>query len=93
MMCAALSECLAQSLRVPDPEHQRLYRELAAQWLVVRTKRVPRTPNSLRGAEKRKPRDGRGKFIESRRPRWVKKKRCPKMTRARANDFLLSAGV
>jgi hypothetical protein len=28
-------ECLAKSLRVPDPEYQRLYCELAAQWLVL----------------------------------------------------------
>ena len=28
-------ECLERSLRVPDPEYQRLYCELAAQWLVL----------------------------------------------------------
>jgi hypothetical protein len=28
-------ECLDRSLRVPDPEYQRLYCELAAQWLVL----------------------------------------------------------
>ena len=32
---AGAVECLAKSLRVPDPEYQRLYRELAAQWLVL----------------------------------------------------------
>jgi hypothetical protein len=28
-------ECLERSSRVPDPEYQRLYRELAAQWLIL----------------------------------------------------------
>ena len=28
-------ECLERSLRVPDPEYQRLYCELAAQWFVL----------------------------------------------------------
>jgi hypothetical protein len=28
-------ECLKRSLRVPDPDYQRLYCELAAQWLVL----------------------------------------------------------
>jgi hypothetical protein len=28
-------ECLERSLRVPDPEYQRLYCELAAEWLAL----------------------------------------------------------
>jgi len=28
-------ECLERSLRVPDPEYQRLYCELAAQWFLL----------------------------------------------------------
>jgi hypothetical protein len=28
-------ECFKRSLRVPDPDYQRLYCELAAQWLVL----------------------------------------------------------
>jgi hypothetical protein len=32
---AGAVECLAKSLRVPDPEYQRLYCELAVQWLVL----------------------------------------------------------
>jgi hypothetical protein len=28
-------ECLERSLRMPDPEYQRLYCELAAQWMIL----------------------------------------------------------
>jgi hypothetical protein len=40
-------ECLERSLRVPDPEYQRLYRELAAQWLILAHEAGPMGNNRL----------------------------------------------